>query len=92
MKRIYKVTLKTRDIFNFTTAVMLKQYEPNPTIIGTYESKEGQLVDLKISCTRNEKLVIGVALSDYILRFVEIDENNKELDLIERIFRGWMLV
>lgn len=92
MKRTYKATLKTRDIFNFTTAVMLKQYDPNPTIIGTYDSKEGQLVDLKISCTRNERLVIGVALSDYILRFVEIDENNKEMALWERILKGWMLV
>lgn len=90
MKRTYKVTLKTRDIFNFTTAVMLKQYDPNPTIIGTHDSKEGQLSDVKITCTYNEKLIIGVALSDYILRFVEIDETNKELNLWERIFRGWI--
>lgn len=86
MKRYYKITLRTRDIFNFTTSVMIKQYDPNPTIMSVYESQDGQLVDLKIQCTCNEKIVISVALKDYILRMVPIGSDNRELDVIERIF------
>lgn len=90
MKRNYKITIRTRDIFNFTTAVAIKQYDPSPEILAFYDSKDGQLVDLKIRCTLNERVVIGVALSDYILRIVEIDIRNKELTLGERMIRGWV--
>ena len=86
MKRYYKVTLRTRDIFNFTTSVVIKQYDPNPVIFSTYDSKDGQLVDLRINCTANEKIVISVALKDYILRMIPVDANGRDLDLIERIF------
>ena len=50
MKRFYKITIRTRDIFNFTTAVVIKQYDTQPFIFATHNSKEGQLVDLMISC------------------------------------------
>ena len=89
MKQFYKVTLRTRDIFNFTSAVVIKQYDPDPVIFATYNSKEGQLVDLRVSCTRNEKLVIQVALKDYILRIVPTDIDGKELSIMERIATIW---
>ena len=89
MKRFYKVTLRTRDIFNFTTAVVIKQYDTQPFIFATHNSKDGQLVDLLISCTLNEKLIISVALKDYILRMVPVSEDGKELSLIERLVGVW---
>lgn len=90
MKKFYKITIRTRDIFNFTTSIVIKQYDPEPEIIGFYDSKEGQLVDLRIRCTFNERLVLSVALSDYILRMVEIDSRNREIRIGERMIRGWI--
>lgn len=90
MKRFYKLTLRTRDIFNFTTSVVIKQYDPEPQIIGYYNSKEGQLVDVRVHCTRNERLVLGVSLSDYILRIVEVDSRNNEVSIWENFYRGWL--
>jgi hypothetical protein len=90
VKKFYKITIRTRDIFNFTTSVVIKQYDSSPEIIGFYDSKEGQLVDLRVKCTFNERLILSVALSDYILRMVEIDSRNKEITLRERMVRGWM--
>lgn len=89
MKRFYKITIRTRDIFNFTTAVVIKQYDTQPFIFATHNSKDGQLVDLLISCTLNEKLIISVALKDYILRMVPVSEDGKELSLIERLVGVW---
>lgn len=89
MKRFYKVTIRTRDIFNFTTAVVIKQYDTQPFIFATHNSKDGQLVDLLISCTMNEKLIISVTLKDYILRMVPVSEDGKELSLMERLASIW---
>lgn len=86
MKRFYKITIRTRDIFNFTTAVVIKQYDTQPFIFATHNSKEGQLVDLIIACTLNEKLIISVSLKDYILRIVPVSEEGKELSFMERLF------
>jgi len=86
MKRFYKITIRTRDIFNFTTAVVIKQYDTQPFIFATHNSKEGQLVDLIIACTLNEKLIISVSLKDYILRMVPVSEEGKELSFMERLF------
>lgn len=90
MKRNYKITIRTSDIFNFTTAVAIKQYDPNPEILAFYNSKEGQLLDIKIRCTLNERIVIGVALNDYILRIVELNSWDKEITLGERMIKGWI--
>lgn len=86
MKRFYKITIQTCDIFNFTTAVVIKQYDTQPFIFATHNSKEGQLVDLMIACTLNEKLIISVALKDYILRMVPVSQDGRELSFMERIF------
>ena len=90
MKRqYYKITLHTRDIFNFTTAVLIRQYDHNPEILSVYDSEEGQLVDLKVCCTANEMLIMKVSLADYILRVVKIGSNNRELSIWERIGALW---
>ena len=89
MKQFYKTTLRTRDIFNFTSAVVIRQYDPDPYILKTYNSYEGQLVDLRLHCTRNEKFIIQVALKDYILRMVPTDFEGKELSLMERMTSLW---
>lgn len=90
MKRHYKITLRTADIFNFTTAVVVKQYCPNPVILKAYNSTDGQLIDLWITCTPKERLIIGVALDDYILRMIPTNENAKELSFMERMWQGWI--
>lgn len=90
MKKLYKMTLRTKDLFNFTTAVMVRQYDPTPQIMDAYDSDDGQLVDIQIKCTMNEKMVLSVALSDYILRIIEIDSTGKEMTLGEKLIRGWI--
>ena len=85
MKRYYKITIRTRDIFNFTTAVVVKQYDPNPLILAAYNSEDGQLVDLRIHCTYNEKVIISVALKDYILRMVPVTASGRDLTFMERL-------
>jgi len=87
-KRFYKVTIRTRDLFNFTTSAMIKQYDTNPFIFAAHNSKDGQLVDLRISCTQNERLIIGVALKDYILRIVPVAADGRELSFMERLFNA----
>lgn len=85
MKRYYKITIRTRDIFNFTTAVVIKQYDPNPKILAVSNSKDGQLVDLRVHCTYNEKIIISVALKDYILRMVPVTADGGDLTFMERL-------
>lgn len=85
MKRYYKITIRTRDIFNFTTSVVIKQYDTQPFILDIHDSKDGQLVDLRISCTQNERLILGVALKDYILRIVPCNIAGVELSFLERL-------
>ena len=87
MKRFYKVTIRTRDIFNFTTCTLIKQYDSNPEFIQIYDSKDGQLVDLRIKCTKNEKFILSMGLGDYILRIEEINSCNENLSLMERFLR-----
>lgn len=90
MKRHYKMTIKTADLFNFTTSVVIRQYDARPKILKVYESTDGQLIDLWIYCTPKERLVIGVALDDYILRLVPTNENARELSFGERLWQGWI--
>ena len=85
MKRYYKITIRTRDIFNFTTSVIIKQYDPDPKILAVCNSKDGQLVDLRIHCTYNEKVIISIALKDYILRMVPVAADGRDLTFMERL-------
>lgn len=89
MKQYYKVTLRTCDIFNFTTSVILKQYDTKPKILGVHESKDGQLVDLRISCAPTEKILIKAALKDYIFKMVPVNEKGRDLSFSERLAELW---
>ena len=87
MKRLYKITMRTSDIFNFTTCTIIKQYDMMPEFTQFYNSKDGQLADIQVKCTRNEKFVLSMALGDYILRMVEVNSQNEELSLFEKFLR-----
>lgn len=89
MKQFYKVTIRTCDIFNFTTSVILKQYDTHPLILDVHDSKDGQLVDLRISCTQTEKFLVRAALKDYILKMVPVNAKGRDLTFMERWSRLW---
>lgn len=90
MRHKYRITMRTRDIFNFTVAVMVKQYDTSPEVLKIYDSADGQLIDLVLTLTTKERMVIGVALDDYILRINKIDENGKDVNFADWMVKGWL--
>ena len=85
---IFKV--KTKDLFSLPFAVAMKQLDHAPVIKDIYDSTEGQITELELICTRNQKIMLEVALKDYILGRPQKTYDETEQFIADWITKGWL--
>ena len=86
----YILKVKTKDLFSLPVAIAMKQLDHDQIINEVYDSTEGQIVNLEIFCTRNQKIMLEVALKDYILGKVNKTHDGTEEFIANWIIRGWV--
>ena len=90
MSKVYKITLKTKDLFSLPVAIAMKQLDHNPRIGDIFDSDDGQLVHLELVCTRNQMLMMEIALKDYLIGKPKKIVDEEECLIADWLVKGWL--